>query len=135
MAILTLSAPAGAADSDAVRAIVGEDASFRPGGERLPTGDTRWDSWSIECSCDGTDWPGLLDQAVAPLRQHGSHLTALRASVQVEAHLLLVAYMSEQTPVGSFTADQVRDLARFGCSLEIDLYVEPVEPEQMEAIP
>ncbi len=81
--------------------------------------------WTLEAKSEGVDWPGLLEQVIQPFRDRLTEYAGFRDLHGLEAQALLVAYMSSSTPIGSFTATQVSDLACIGCSLEVDLYCDP----------
>ncbi len=89
------------------------------------TGSDGRNWWTLEAESEGVDWPGRLDQVIQPFRDPLAAYVRFRDLHEVKAQALLVAHMSRSTPIGSFSASQVADLALIGCSLEIDLHCEP----------
>jgi len=121
----------GSFDPHGLTAMLGADARITRAGEVRRNGAVReFDSWHFSTpKVASVDWPAQLDQVLELVRPRlDEFLTFCRVrALGVEVHL--VAEMSGETPIGSFTTDQIAYLALLGCSLDIDLYEKRGEHE------
>ena len=97
----------GSFDPDEVTAelgIVPTDVSRR-GTQRGTSGSVfhKMDSWSFRVGPRETvEWPAMEEEILNVFEPKATELRALRGRLEFESELLLVAYMSDQTPIGCF---------------------------------
>jgi uncharacterized protein DUF4279 len=106
--------------------LLGVEASIHRAGEIRRSGSPREeDSWHFQAGPSRSfDWPAQLDKVLAVVRPHLDDFLAFCDSRSLYREIHLISTMTmDGTPIGAFTADQVADVARLGCALDIDLYV------------
>jgi hypothetical protein len=115
----------GSFDPRELSLLLGVDAAIGRAGEMRRNGVAREeDSWHYRTAKTRSfDWPERLEKALDIVRPHFSDFLAFCDRRSLYREIQLVSTMTHGTPIGSFMAEQVADLARLGCSLDIDLYV------------
>lgn len=114
----------GTFDPADVTRMLGVEASAHRAGELRRNGK-HWDqdSWHFSTAKEESwEWPEHLDSVLALIQPCSDDFVRFCDDRALEREVHLIAEMTGETPIGSFSVEQVADLARFGCSLDIDLY-------------
>ncbi len=115
----------GSFDPRELSLLLGVDAASDRAGEMRRNGVAREeDSWHYRTDKTRSfDWPDHLETVLGIVRPHLGDFLAFCDTRSLYREIHLVSTMTDGTPIGSFTAEQVADLAQLGCALDIDLYV------------